>query len=558
MKSAIRTQANVSVDATGEDIPMTTRSVLCVLIFLACAGVTASAGPGDVAKYQSGVLAAAGQAGAADPATQGWTANGVATPYSVAFDSGNGGWNITDGTASQPFFYQSNLSAADAASMKTLGWRAVWNVAVNHDALSGPGAGVDNYYTPSLQNNNVMWVELPGSGLFVVYHRQDSSGNMVISDGTNDYAVLDSGTPVPISEQIGAGSVSMDFVTFTLASDGTNAVLTDEFGNNYGAIATSGVGSVNRVIFGAYNSGGQGSTVWNSVLVAIPEPTTLAIIALCGGLTILRRRSRSDLRKVSVKTVNGVIAGLALTSLAASASWVSNTFDYKYEMGAAPSTFDLDSNSVTDFFPGNSGTAGDQVNNVTYAAGTGTFRDDNTGSNSSVLRTDFGSSLWRTNFAADTTWTAEARIKVLDDPSYPEGSAGTLVISGGIGGASPVVRLHKDQIDFSSGGSYVTYLSGTDFTTDFFDIAVARDAEGEGWLWVNNELIAQDQPPVTTLGGGHANGFFIGGESFSSAVNGTWEIDYLRLDTDFIQVPEPSAVALFALSALAVCRRRGN
>lgn len=252
---------------------------------------------------------------------------------------------------------------------------------------------------------------------------------------------------------------------------------------------------------------------------------------------------------------------LMAVSLSAPASFgalVSTAFDYQYEMATAPSSFDLDGNSIADFFSGTSSVAGDQLNNATYSGGVGSFNDDNTGSNSSVIRGDFTNSLWRANFLGDTTWTAEMSIRIRDDANFPEGSSGSLVVSGGIGGAGPIIRLFKDRIDFSSSSSgYTTYLSGTDFTSDFFVIRMARDAEGEGWLWINDNLVAQDQAPITGLGGGHANSFFIGGESFSSGVNGAWDIDYLRLDTDFHEaVPEPSPVILLLGGALMMLRVR--
>ncbi|MFC4993397.1 PEP-CTERM sorting domain-containing protein [Rubritalea tangerina] len=250
------------------------------------------------------------------------------------------------------------------------------------------------------------------------------------------------------------------------------------------------------------------------------------------------------------------IALLAISGIYSHAALNSIDFDYKYEMDVAPSTQDLDSNSTDDFFAGNAGTAGAELNNVTYNGGIGSFKDDNTPGNSSVIRADFTNSIWRNMFLSDLTWTAEARIQIVDDGSFPEGSNGTLVISGGIAGYSPFARVYKDRITFSNGATDVTYLNGTDFTSKFFDIRIAQDADGEGWLWVDGVLIAQDQAVRTGLSGGYANGFFIGGESFSSSVNGAWNIDYLRLDTDFQQVPEPTSTSLLGLASLSLLLRR--
>ena len=250
-----------------------------------------------IASYVSGVAATAGTGigNAADPTTQGWTWNGPGTPnnYARGFDTGNGGWNITDGTTTAYAWYGQGIVAGDATLMKNYGWTNVWTVAVNADAMSAAGGGVDNYYAaPSnaRQSDNAMWLELDNGDTYLLNYKTDASNNVLISDGTTDYTV----TGMGLSQQLGTGSPSMQYVTFTLISDGATAALTDSLGNNFGTVAKNAyVGTQNRVIFGAYSGSAQGSTVWNNIaLTTIPEPATVGLLGLFGVAALLRRRMK--------------------------------------------------------------------------------------------------------------------------------------------------------------------------------------------------------------------------------------------------------------------------
>ena len=264
---------------------------LVAVITLGAVGATQAAL--IVAQYASGVTAAAGQSGSADPTSQGWTWNGPASPnnYARGFDTGNGGWNITDGTKFEYAWYGYSISAANATLMKNNGWTNTWTVAVNADAMSAAGGGADNYYAApnnDRQIDNAMWVELDNGDTYLLNYKTDASNNVLISDGTTDYTV----TGMGLSQQLVTGSPSMQYVTFTLISDGTSATLTDSLGNNFGTVAKNAyVGTQNRAIFGAYSGATQGSTVWNNIaLTTIPEPATFGMLLAFGAAAVIRRR----------------------------------------------------------------------------------------------------------------------------------------------------------------------------------------------------------------------------------------------------------------------------
>lgn len=268
---------------------MSGRSKIMMLLAVVLIAAVGVASAGLVVSYESGVTAAAGQAGAADPTSQGWSYNSLGgNSYAIGQDTGNGGWNITDGTSSDYAWYGIDVSSSDADLMESNGWSVEWTVAVNHDAISsGDGTGVDNYYTSANQNDNAVWIEFAGGDYYYISHRQDSSDNILINDGTSDHTV----TGMSLSEQRGSGSPSMDYVTFTLSSDGSSATMGDSLGNSYGTIAKAGTGSSDRLIFGATSGGGQGSTVWNNIaMTAIPEPATIGLLGLIGIACLIRRK----------------------------------------------------------------------------------------------------------------------------------------------------------------------------------------------------------------------------------------------------------------------------
>ena len=256
----------------------------------ALAVTTMAANAATVVSYASGVAGTAGTTGAADPTTQGWAYNGGLTAFSHGLDSTNGGWRITDGTGSQPGFYQATIAAPDATAMSTGDWTATWTTAVNADAINSGGGGVDEFYAATdngRQNDNSMWIEVSGAFRYILVFNVDANNDIQLTDGTSTFQITS--TNNQLSQEIGA-SVAI-YHTYTLTSVGGVVSLTDSLGGSHGAIATNGAATVDRVVWGATSSGGLGSTTWNGLNVeTIPEPSSTALLGLGGLALILRRR----------------------------------------------------------------------------------------------------------------------------------------------------------------------------------------------------------------------------------------------------------------------------
>lgn len=246
-----------------------------------------------IAEYDSGVAAAAGASGAANP-TNGtgvaaWTVNlaGAISGYNGGYDTGNGGWNSVDGTSSGRLTYQHAFDAAAQAELAA-GWIATYTFALNHDAVNGVGpSGVDDYYTEARQTAQVFYIDVAGRRNLLSF-TQDASGNVLVNGSTVDTG---GGVLLGLSEQIGTGSPSMEFVTLTLGwTQATGlSTLTDNFGNSYAMSSSANAG--NTISWGSGSTGGQGSVVANNVtLNSIPEPATLGMVAAFGGAILFIRR----------------------------------------------------------------------------------------------------------------------------------------------------------------------------------------------------------------------------------------------------------------------------
>jgi len=237
--------------------------------------IASTAFSANVVSYESGVDPTAGTTGAADPTTQGWVANSsgiTMDPFAHGLDSTIGGWRITDGTSAVPFFYQHDLSAGEASDMTKLDWTATWTTAVNADAINQGGGGVDDYYksVPSRQNNNAMWVEVAGEFFYVLTFFIDANQDIQLTDGTSTFQITTANNQ--LSEEIGAAAPLANYITFTLQSIGGVVTLSDSLGGSHGVVTSLGLGTQDRVVWGATSGFGQGSTTWNALSVDTVSP----------------------------------------------------------------------------------------------------------------------------------------------------------------------------------------------------------------------------------------------------------------------------------------------
>lgn len=238
-----------------------------------------------IASYQSGVAPTAGEAGAADPTTQGWTFNnlGVTNEFADAYDSGDGGWRTVDGTRSAPAFEDATISAAQVSSLVTDGWRLDWTFAMDSDAVGSGGGFVDDYYVSRTDDNVALWLE---TSAFFYQLR------FIVSTGTtNDLFVQnDDLTPVQLTND-GSGFDTFHSLSLISTDGGATAdlYLDGSLATTLGSIGTSGT---NRVVFGTSSSSGQGSAIWNELeLNTLPEPATAGLVGM-GAIVLMARRRR--------------------------------------------------------------------------------------------------------------------------------------------------------------------------------------------------------------------------------------------------------------------------
>ncbi|QQL44945.1 PEP-CTERM sorting domain-containing protein [Sulfuriroseicoccus oceanibius] len=255
------------------------------------------------------------------------------------------------------------------------------------------------------------------------------------------------------------------------------------------------------------------------------------------------------------------LAVLAASTLGAHAAIVaeadSSGFDYLYEMDTNPATLDLDSNSTNDWF---GGTVSGATIPQTYTGGVA-YSNDSAGEN--LFRVDFGGSILRNNFSDANPMTMELSV------SKQGGSQGTLGWFGAalqMPGASNsiVVAFADDHVKVrETGGGYSEYLNGTDFTSGFHTMRVAKEGGDNYYIWIDDVLLNADLS--TPIGGGNGNfnsggSWFIGDYSSGGFGSADWGVDYIRMEADGafapVAVPEPSSAVLLGLGGAALILRR--
>jgi len=221
-----------------------------------------------IVEYKSDIPATGGSSGASDPTTYNWIYAGNATGYSDAYDSGDGGWRIVDGTALVPSTYYQNLSSNQAADIANKNWILEFTIALDKDAIQSNGTTVTDYYLAP--NNN----------------RQNSFGPVVRINGLYDYAIiftLDSSNQIQIQNRyttgeiydtgyyLGGANPFPEFLTYALkynkSTTQASVYINDTFLGNISKSTTSPTADI--IFFGSPSSGGQGSAIWHSLSLKV-------------------------------------------------------------------------------------------------------------------------------------------------------------------------------------------------------------------------------------------------------------------------------------------------
>ena len=201
-------------------------------------------------------------------------------------------------------------------------------------------------------------------------------------------------------------------------------------------------------------------------------------------------------------------------------------FAYQYEQDELSSNEDLDNDGNIDFYANNAGEL-PVISDGIASFDTGDF-----------YRTDFTDSVWRANFPQDVDYTIEARIWITETDPGDEGTLGIMgIFVRDMGDNScTIAYVGMNRVQVNDGGT-VTELDTSDNTDGFHIFRVARNAEGY-WVWRDNVLLNPDEStPFSepTIGGG--KGHFLGDTS-GTGNNGSWDLDWLRLDNTGAYGPE--------------------
>ena len=480
---------------------------LAVVVFVLAAGVAQGA---TIGGYDSGVLPAAGQAPAADPATQGWAWSGSGNAWSDAFDSGDGGWRTVDGTSTAGSFYQHNLSGAEQDRMNQVGWTLKTTLSMDSDAINSGGGFVDNYYLPpnqGRQNNMTAWIETVSGKSYIVQFCVDAASNLLAFDRTASHQLTTD------------GSAYDNFKDVTIAYDAaTQTAVLSHAGSDH-AISDAGFHSSNRMVFGASSSSGQGSAIWNQFTLETNLPT----------------KHSAD-------------------------------FPYRYEFDVQPNTQDEDSNGAVDFWPGwDIGAIAAGVASVAY---TDTNRADSVATDFALSGNN---SIWREHFLTGD-WTVETGLRITT-PTGAEGASGSiamLLATNADNQENFWLRVGRNDMRITLPGGGLQTIDTGDNTADFVAIRVAR-VDGKHYVWRDGVLLnaseapadGYDWAPNTVGSGGLRTSFGIDGRYFSSSVSGLVDFDYIRMDPTGAMapgmaagdIPEPATLTLGLLGVGGVLLR---
>ena len=237
--------------------------------------------------YQAGIGIGT-STGASDPATQGWAYTGSGSGFSDGFDAGTGvgatyggGWRTVDGTSGAQSIYTQDTSTVIGAITAADVWRMSWTIALDQDAVRTGGAAVTDYYNApnqGRQNAILLYFDMDDVDSFRVVHRVNELDEVLLDVSGTQYNT----------------GVSLDnFGSYSITYNKAAGTALLDYGAGTATINPSTVDPNRSTIFmGSGSSGGQGSAVWNSMVIEtnpIPEPSSV-LLSLLGGLALLRRR----------------------------------------------------------------------------------------------------------------------------------------------------------------------------------------------------------------------------------------------------------------------------
>lgn len=221
-----------------------------------------------ILEYQSGIAAAGGVSGAADPVTQGWTYEGAGSGYSDGYDSGNGGWRLVDGTTfNSSQYYTINLTSNQIYDLNNKDWRVDYKIALDKDAITSTGTTVVNYYLApnNARQSNVGIVLRTANNLhYWVVCTLDGSNQIQITNIYNSLEKYNTGY------YLGGANPFPQFLDFSLRYRKTTNIASAYIGETYlGDISEGPNSTQNRFYFGSGTSSEQGSAIWNLMTVKV-------------------------------------------------------------------------------------------------------------------------------------------------------------------------------------------------------------------------------------------------------------------------------------------------
>lgn len=237
--------------------------VLSLFLMLLGAGPSA----GDILlSYESGI-ATSDLTGAADPESQGWSFDGTGGAFADGFDAGTGigsdfggGWRTVDGTGGAPAIYLQDTTPIIAALTAAPSWKMTWTIALDLDAVRIDGGEVEGYYgapNQARQNALLLYFDMDDVNSFRVVHRVNELNEILLDV---------SGT------QYNTGVVLDAFGTYSITYDAASETAKLDYGAGIVTISPSIADPDRSTIFmGSGSTGGQGSAVWNSMVVETTE-----------------------------------------------------------------------------------------------------------------------------------------------------------------------------------------------------------------------------------------------------------------------------------------------